>query len=114
MATQRGPLRPRLRTFFYAHENQPAFLPEIDLSIWESSGECKCLRVGNTYAGATMSDKLRPTVDEAVRAFLIVCGGTSDIYDRLDRFIAKLSTDPRWEVSEVKEVHRLILERLSA
>jgi hypothetical protein len=60
-----------------------------------------------------MPYKSRPTVPEAVRAFLIVCAGTSDIYERLDRFIAKLSQDPSWTISEVNEVHSQILERLT-
>ena len=61
-----------------------------------------------------MPDKLRPTVAEAVRAFLIVCGDDPDIYERLDRFIAKLSQDSRWSVSEAKEVHSQIMGRLGA
>lgn len=61
-----------------------------------------------------MPDKIRLSVPNVVRALLIVCGGAPDIHARVDRFIVKLSQDSRWEVSEVKEVHRLILERLKS
>ena len=61
-----------------------------------------------------MPDKIRPTVPEAVSAFLIVCAHAPDIYERLDRFIAKLKADSRWSDEEVEDVHRQIIERLTA
>ena len=61
-----------------------------------------------------MSDKVRPTVAEAVYAFLVVCSDSPDGYQRLDSFIAKLSNDPRWTADEVDEVHLLIVEQLAA
>jgi hypothetical protein len=47
--------------------------------------------------------KIRPAVPEASEPFSS-CADAPDIYERLDRFISKLSQDPRWDVSKVNEV----------
>jgi hypothetical protein len=56
----------------------------------------------------------RPTVEQAIYSFLVVCAGAPDAYKRLDSFIAKLSKDPRWTEAEVDEVHARIVARLIA
>ena len=60
-----------------------------------------------------MQEKVRPTVHEAVRAFLIVCGDCPDIDGQLGRFIAKLQSDRQWTTNEVYDVYRLITDQLS-
>ena len=60
-----------------------------------------------------MPDKVRPTVPEAVRAFIIVCGGASDVWERLERFIQKLGADSRWAAGELEEARSQIIERLT-
>jgi len=61
-----------------------------------------------------MPEISRPTMSEVVTSFMLVYGDAPDVFQRMDSFMANLSSDPLWNADEVEEIYNRLIERLTS